>query len=88
MSDLSIHSCDEHFNCYLNITRSHCSDRASMAGLRTVKKVCWAKARCLNFMRKHGHVTTQLLKLHTFLGSQPTGLYSARVANAASFRGD
>ena len=40
------------------------------------------KSALPKFMRKQRHVTTQLLKLHTFLG-----LYSARVANAASFRG-
>jgi len=31
-------------------------------------------------------VTTQLLKLHAFLGIQLSSLYIARVANAVSFR--
>jgi len=82
MPDISIHSNDEHFHCYQNITPSDCSDRASRAGGKESEEGVFDKSALPKFMRKQRHVTTQLLKLHTFLG-----LYSARVANAASFRG-
>jgi hypothetical protein len=79
MSDISIHSNDEHFHCYQNITPYDCSDWASRAGGKDSEEGVFDKSALPKFMRKQRHVTTQL---HTFLG-----LYSARLANAASFRG-